>query len=584
MTTFDPAALAAPIRAALAGASTTGEAPALIAAASRGDVSLAIARGVSDLATGTPAHAGQTFEIGSQTKMMTAVVVLQLAAEGRLDLDRPVTDYLDDAVTDGLANAETASLRDLLAMRSGIPSYTDVPGSAGLPAVAEMLLADPTRVFGAAEALDLVRGLPAEGVAGEGFHYSNTNYTLLGLVVEAVTGRSMAEEMAERIFAPAGMADTRLDSLTFGDDRLHSYANLPDGSRIDVTMALWDKGAEGGAISTAEDMIRFLTALLVDQTLLGPAELAEMMAFREIARDPATGVVQRFGLGLSEYEIGGVHYLGFSGSTFGTNSATYLDQVTGTIVSGAVTADDTSADYLVLSGQAGLATAPEWEPLPDAGRLWVEGSAADLRVTQAEDGAVVLRLGPATLRLDGAEELARLRFEDGSVLRIGDAGDDRLSAGPRGGDSQLLGAGGDDVLKGGAGDDMLKGGTGDDLLSGGAGDDVLVGGPGRDLLRGGTGADVFVFAGPGAGRDAILDFGVGDRIDLSGFDGDAGLAGDQPLAFIGQDPFTGSAGEVRAVAKGAIWTVMADLDGDGRADFALTVLARGGLSEDDLLL
>ena len=88
--------------------------------------------------TATPARgdAGQSFEVGSQTKMMTAVVILQLAAEGLIDLDAAAADYLPGSVTEGIPNAGTATVRQMLAMRSGIPNYTeavDGNGDAALP-------------------------------------------------------------------------------------------------------------------------------------------------------------------------------------------------------------------------------------------------------------------------------------------------------------------------------------------------------------------------------------------------------------------------------------------------------------------
>ncbi len=118
----------------------------------------------------------------------------------------------------------------------------------------------------------------------------------------------------------------------------------------------------------------------------------------------------------------------------------------------------------------------------------------------------------------------------------GDSRDNTLLG--RGGHDTLYGGagGGDDTLYGEAGDDKLYGGRGDDTLYGNAGNDTLVGGPGDDILFGGAGADNFVFAA-GHGADAVADFGRGDRIDLSGFDGldsfeGLALAQDGPHAVI----------------------------------------------------
>ncbi|WJS86122.1 calcium-binding protein [Paracoccus sp. TOH] len=156
----------------------------------------------------------------------------------------------------------------------------------------------------------------------------------------------------------------------------------------------------------------------------------------------------------------------------------------------------------------------------------------------------------------------------------------------------LFGAGGNDTLVGGAGNDRLLGGAGADSLLGGAGNDVLTGGAGADRLNGGLGADQFVFLGLGesgvaaAGRDLIQDFsrGQGDRIDLRGIDAHAGLAGDQAFRLIGERAFTGAAGELRYERAGNATTILADTNGDGRADFSVALNGSHSLAGADFLL
>lgn len=121
-------------------------------------------------------------------------------------------------------------------------------------------------------------------------------------------------------------------------------------------------------------------------------------------------------------------------------------------------------------------------------------------------------------------------------------------------------------------------GWGRDTLLGGAGNDILDGGKGRDLLIGGTGADVFRFAEgdmPGKGShdsDVIRDFSFaeGDRIDLSAVDAIMG-GSDDAFRFVGTDPFSGSAGELRYTAYSNHLLLTADINGDGLADFAVRI-------------
>lgn len=158
--------------------------------------------------------------------------------------------------------------------------------------------------------------------------------------------------------------------------------------------------------------------------------------------------------------------------------------------------------------------------------------------------------------------------------------------------NRLNGSAGNDQLDGRGGNDSLLGGAGADSLLGGAGNDVLTGGAGADRLNGGLGADQFVFLTLGessvaaAGRDLIQDFSraQGDRIDLCGIDAHAGLAGDQAFRLIGERAFTGAAGELRYERAGNVTTILADSNGDGRADFSVALNGSHSLAGADFLL
>lgn len=147
----------------------------------------------------------------------------------------------------------------------------------------------------------------------------------------------------------------------------------------------------------------------------------------------------------------------------------------------------------------------------------------------------------------------------------------------------------DDVITGNAGRSHLFGLAGDDRLDGGDGADVLNGGLGRDFLTGGAGADRFDFdtladSTPSVGgRDIILDFTIGeDRIDLTGIDADTSTAGNQ--AFVLADRFHDSAGELLIIQRNDSTVVQGDVDGDGRADFALVLRGEHALTTADFLL
>lgn len=195
----------------------------------------------------------------------------------------------------------------------------------------------------------------------------------------------------------------------------------------------------------------------------------------------------------------------------------------------------------------------------------------------------------------------------GNDIIYGGNGNDTLVGGS--GDDKLYGQNGDDKLKGGTGNDVLQGGTGNDALygeagndklygeagndtlDGGAGDDRLYGGSGADKLTGGAGKDTFVFTSKldskvaASGRDTITDFSHSDKIDLSAIDASTKKAGNQAFTFIGSDDFGKHAGELRyEKAAGGGVDIYGDLNGDGKADFAIHLTKAITLTAGDFLL
>jgi Ca2+-binding RTX toxin-like protein len=185
---------------------------------------------------------------------------------------------------------------------------------------------------------------------------------------------------------------------------------------------------------------------------------------------------------------------------------------------------------------------------------------------------------------------------DGGDRLFGAGGDDALFGGD--GRDRLYGGEGDDDLNGGrdtdwafgsSGDDRLSGGSGRDFLEGGRDDDRLTGGLDRDLLTGDGGDDIFRYldirdsAVGKDRRDTITDFGDGDdRVDLSLVDADLTAAGRQSFDFIGNDPFSGEAGELRY--SPGLRRLMGDTTGDGKADFEIVLHGVVDIGRDELIL
>ncbi|WP_329378729.1 beta-lactamase family protein [Streptomyces sp. NBC_01351] len=230
--------------------------------------------GVADIVTGREAVEQGRFRAGSVTKTFTSAVVLQLAAERRVDLDRPVRSYLPGTVP---AAYGTVTVRQLLNYTSGIPA-ADGPG--------ESFEAQWEHRFDVTDPLDQLANAFAknpEFTPGSAQHYLNINYTLLGVLIEKVTGTSYEEAVARRILKPLGLRQTSFPSRT--QTRIHGphnrgYQAIPkaDGSRELRDVTEWnssDRWAAGDIISTTADLERFTTALFSGR-IVPKAQLEEM--------------------------------------------------------------------------------------------------------------------------------------------------------------------------------------------------------------------------------------------------------------------------------------------------------------------
>jgi len=187
------------------------------------------ASGVASRAPRVSMQASDDYRIASVTKTFVATVVLQLEAEGRLKIDDPVERWLQELVPNG----SSITLRQLLNHTSGLFNYTD--DEAFLSAV----IAAPGQSWSPRELLSVAFAHPANFPPGTNWSYSNTNYVLLGLVIEAVTGRQVEQEFRDRIFAPLGLAATSFPAGISADERFaHGYASLAGSPLIDVTSLL----------------------------------------------------------------------------------------------------------------------------------------------------------------------------------------------------------------------------------------------------------------------------------------------------------------------------------------------------------
>ncbi|WP_299870253.1 serine hydrolase [uncultured Roseobacter sp.] len=188
MSLFDPDALNFGPAKALKEFADGNAAPAVLIEIARGGLSVRNAAGTTERDGHEAASTDNTFEVGSQTKMMTSVIVQQLVGEGAIDFDAPLAEQMDITGLEDIPNIGEVTVRELLANRSGIPDFNTVPGDGELPAFIEKLLDNPPEQLGPDGLLALVSDQPADFAPGDGYAYSNTNYLLLQKLITQKTG------------------------------------------------------------------------------------------------------------------------------------------------------------------------------------------------------------------------------------------------------------------------------------------------------------------------------------------------------------------------------------------------------------
>lgn len=264
--------------------------PGMIATASTRRGVWAGAAGVADINTRTPMSPALQYRIGSTTKTLTAVVVLQLVDERRLALDAPVSRYLPRL----LPYAEPISVRQLLSHTSGLVDESHFGSSNVVPERDVPRVKDPVLRAKAQRAMREARTNPWVTVPlpvymavvttrplafppGSAYTYSNTDYVVLTLLVEKITGHSLTDEYTRRIINPLRLTHTFLalnGEFTAAFSR--SYTQDAKGRRADATgdLATGTTGS-GDVVSTAQDMTVFFRALLGGRML--PASLLALM-------------------------------------------------------------------------------------------------------------------------------------------------------------------------------------------------------------------------------------------------------------------------------------------------------------------
>jgi D-alanyl-D-alanine carboxypeptidase len=291
-----------------------------------GEGELILEKGLSDIQAGTSIQREDHVRIGSVTKSFTVTVLLQLAAEGMLSLSDSVEQYLP-----GVENG-TASLAQLANMRSGIFNYTE-DGDFVTQFVADFL-----RKWEPQELVDFANSNLPYFPPGGGWHYSNTNTVILGMIVEQVTGQPLNEVIQERILTPLAMSQTQYPSgpeLPSPFSHGYGFDPIEDLTFVDPSAS----AGSGAMISTLGDLKKWAEALGTG-TLLSAASQSERIASLEpIVFNPCDDEdpnrpkrscpeYDRYGFGFGE--ISG--WIGHTGEYVGYLSLVMYEPLSGSVV------------------------------------------------------------------------------------------------------------------------------------------------------------------------------------------------------------------------------------------------------------
>ncbi|MFD7517794.1 serine hydrolase domain-containing protein [Streptomyces niveus] len=259
--------------------------------------------GVADAETKRKARPGDKFRIASATKTYVSTVVLQLVGEGRLSLDDTVEDVLPGVVSGNGNDGSRITVRQLLNHTSGLFNYTaDFPALSGIDAYE----AGRYTTWTDEQLVGIAMRHAPDFEPGAKWSYSNTNYTLAGMIIEKITGRTWQQEVTKSVIRPLGLRDTLTPttSARIPGSHLKGYSAFGESApAIDVTAFNPSAaGAAGAMISTAGDMTTFYQALMSGR-LLKPAQLTEMKKTVRAAELDEAWPGARYGLGLMEIPL-----------------------------------------------------------------------------------------------------------------------------------------------------------------------------------------------------------------------------------------------------------------------------------------
>ena len=272
----------------------------------------ASARGYASLEQKIPMENCHLQYLQSVSKSYMAVAILQLKEKGKIELDAPMTEYLPAKYSRCIKDAGKITIRMLLNHTSGVPEYNSEPS------FVSDVIQHPLKNFSATECLQSIDGHDLQFTPGSKYLYTNTNYLLLSLIADAITGNH-ADYIKKNIFKPLG-----LDNTYYGND--YGYLkglNLPEsywdvfnnGVAVNITafqqMTVVSSKGDDGIVCTTTDAIKYLKGLMEGKLLSAES----MKLVLEFVKDEKGN--KRYGMGMIYFHLGGLEAYGHGGGGVG---------------------------------------------------------------------------------------------------------------------------------------------------------------------------------------------------------------------------------------------------------------------------
>lgn len=239
-----------------------------------------------------PVSTANLFGVGSISKTFVAATILQLQEEGKLKLDNPLSIYFPQYPKWG-----TITIRELLNMTSGVPNFTEAP------TFADLATTNPSKLLPPQTFIEAAYNTPIYFKPGQGWHYSNTNYLLLGLLIEHVAGQPLNDVLQKRFFTPLHLEHTFYSAHFYPKgveaQMAHGYYNGEDLSNFNAGLY----GASGSMVMDSHDLITWTHALLTPGIILNKASIQDLEQTVVVPPQKPRPPGSLYGLGIFSLQI-----------------------------------------------------------------------------------------------------------------------------------------------------------------------------------------------------------------------------------------------------------------------------------------